>query len=149
MLISIAIEPTEGRLDGRSVPGGAGRPSSGPADVLLRPGAGWHVREKIFDVPKQHFIKSLWAPADGLGGIWVGRVLVAVIKPGSKANSVASVQGLRLGIAVEQLPVEVVAGDVEKGLGLSLLVNHVIAAGGTTQMQVRQEAEQGGIDRQL
>lgn len=100
-----------------------------------------------FDVANQHFLVCLFAPADGLAGVWVGGIIGAIVVDGRDADGGVFGEDEWLGGLVAELPVEVVAGDIKEGLVGAIGTGEVEAEGFTADMHVGHEGEYGDIDR--
>src|SRR5690606_2769779 len=72
------------------------------------------VGNQIFHVADQHFIVRLRAPANVAFGVGVGWVLLTVVIPAGDAQFRAARESQRFCVAIEQLPIEIVPGDVEQ-----------------------------------
>ena len=51
-------------------------------------------------------------------------------------------------VAIEQLPIEVVLGDVQQNASIATGIDQVVAAGLGTQVHVREEAQNLDVERQ-
>ena len=146
LLILIAVEPHENFINLLVAPLRRLSASAGASNVLLRPATSRDTRQEVLDISKQHLIEGLLPPTDSCPGVRIGGITGRVIKPGRESQRIASLQGSWLGIAIQQLPVEVIAGDVEQCLNISCAVDHLVTAGGTAEVEVRQKSQNSGID---
>ena len=67
---------------------------------------------EMFDVADHHFVGSLRAPANGLGGVRVGTVGVAIVEDGGQLENGALAEQARFEPFVTELPVEIIPGQV-------------------------------------
>ncbi len=74
----------------------------------------------MFQVADHHLVVGLLAPADIFGGIRIRWVFSAVVKDGGDFEGGAAWEEAGHHVVVAELPVEVVARDVEQSLGLSI-----------------------------
>ena len=74
-----------------------------------------------FDVANVHFFVGLFTPIDRAGWIRVGGVVFAVVVPCGVLQLRAGFNLTWFRVFVSQLPVEVVAWDVEQSLCLAVL----------------------------
>ena len=82
-----------------------------------------------FDVADHHLVEDLLAPVDGLGGVGVGGVAGGVVEDGGDFQGAAA--GDEAGL------LEVVAGDVEEGLGLAVGGGEIKTASGSRPLRSR------------
>ena len=68
---------------------------------------------EVLDIPDHHLVHRLASPFDQLGRVGVGLVAGAVIEDRRDLDGAALRDELRLLVVVTELPVEIVAGDVQ------------------------------------
>lgn len=94
----------------------------------------------MFDVADHHFVVGLLAPADGFSRVRVGGVVRAVVEDGGDGDGAAAGNESGLGVLVVELPVEVVARDIEEGFGFSVRGGEFVFEAFSADVHVGHEA---------
>lgn len=92
----------------------------------------------------EHFLPGLQAELDGAGGVRIGRVGGGVVEGAGDVEHGAARDLDGLGEAVGELPVEIVAGDVEEGLTVAVGEQQFVLHPFPADVHVGAEGVQGG-----
>ena len=104
--------------------------------------SGSHLGQVVFDVTEHHLLIGLLTPLHSAGRIGIGRIAGAVVVASDALEDTAGRQVDVLGQAVEQLPVEIITRNIQKGLRRAPRQFEFIPVSLPADMHVRHEGHQ-------